>query len=109
MLGVFAFVDARKPLDECVLHEVQTGVVIQAHAARMAIERLVMARDQSAIRLAVAMPDTSHQCAVAHRQWPANAHHFSTTSTATWPPMPSSLRPACFFGTNHSPRSSTNA
>jgi hypothetical protein len=92
--------------DERVLHEVEGGVVVETHAAHVAVDHVLVAAHQIRVGVALTGDDAAHEHGIVIRMCHTRAH--PTTSTATCPPMPSSLRPGTSSGTNQVPSAVTN-
>jgi len=97
---------------ERLLHEIETRVVVETHAARMTIEHVHVPVHERCVRRLVAVEGTRDELRVGRfrygRRIESRRAHWTTT-TATTPPMPSALRPGTFSGTNHVPSALTNA
>ena len=85
--AVAAVLEPIERLDERVLHEVETGVVIEAHAPRVPVYRILMAMHEVAYACVVAVQhahdDLRIRRLVLHRNAGCSGARHRTTSTAT--------------------------
>jgi hypothetical protein len=61
---IAALVEACVSFDESVLHYVETGVVIEPHAARMPVQRILMTTHQLGVRIPFAAQNARYQVSI---------------------------------------------